>query len=124
MTPSDEELKQISRSLARHKIALIVLSVIVAASTIVTWKSVAAMRAANEIQRQLLAPQKADGTPKAGQARRSSARSATKSSVESLRSPGVPGAGERIGNRQPVIDSTPGARVADTRAAADRPGRQ
>jgi hypothetical protein len=122
MTPSDEELKQISRSLARHKIALIVLSVAVAASTIVTWKSVATMREVNEIQRQLL--QKADGAPKAALARRSSAHQETKSSAEPYRSSGLPSAGERIGNRRPTIDSTPGARISDTNAAPDRPGRR
>jgi len=53
---------RISRSQGRQQLALIVLSVVVALSTVaytwITWQSVAAMRAANEIQKQVLELQK------------------------------------------------------------------
>jgi hypothetical protein len=53
-----ELYNSISRSQARQQIVIIVLSVVVAVSTAaytwITWQSVAAMREANEIQRQLL----------------------------------------------------------------------
>jgi len=53
-----ELYNRISRSQARQQVVIIVLSVVVAFSTAaytwITWQSVAAMREANEIQRQLL----------------------------------------------------------------------
>ena len=58
---------RISRSQARQQAVLIALSVVVALSTAVytwiTWQSVAAMRDANEIQRQLLRLQKTSAIP-------------------------------------------------------------
>jgi len=54
---------QSSRSQSRQQVILIALSIVVAVSTAaytwITWQSVAAMREANEIQRQALAAQKA-----------------------------------------------------------------
>ena len=53
---------RISNAQSRQQLVVIILSVVVAASTAVytwiTWQSVAAMREANEIQRQLLELQK------------------------------------------------------------------
>ena len=64
MTASYEELQQIVKSQKRQQVALIVLSVVLAGSTIVTWKSVAAMREANEMQKQMLESRKVSATPK------------------------------------------------------------
>jgi len=55
--------ERISKAQGRHQLVLVVLTVVVAASTVaytwITWQSVAAMREANEIQRQLLDLQRA-----------------------------------------------------------------
>ena len=57
---------RMSRSQGRQQVVLIILSVVVAASTAaytwITWQSVVAMREANEIQKQLLALQKQSAT--------------------------------------------------------------
>ena len=63
MTSSSIELEQIARSQTRQQILLIILCIVLAASTVITWRSVRVMREANEIQRQLLT-QQADAPPK------------------------------------------------------------
>ena len=124
MTSSDEPLEKIARSQKRLQIALIVLSVVLAASTITTWRSIAAMREANEIQRQLLGQQKADPGPKAAPARRSSARSGSKTNAPSHGSQSLPAEQERTGNRQGAVDGTPGTHLANARTLPSQPGRQ
>lgn len=57
-----ELYERISKAQGRQQLVVVVLTVVVAASTVaytcITWQSVAAMREANEIQRQLLELQK------------------------------------------------------------------
>ena len=125
MMSSYEELKQISRSQRRQQVALIVLSVVLAVSTIVTWKSVAAMREANEIQKQILESRKARPAPKAA-LRRSNPGSETQARAEPHRQPGSthPSARKRMDDPPAAIDSAPAAPLPSTRALPDRPGRQ
>ena len=125
MMSSYEELKQISRSQRRQQVALIVLSVVLAVSTIVTWKSVAAMREANELQKQILESRKARSAPKAA-LRRSNPASETQARAEPHRPPGSthPSARKRMDDRSAAIDSAPSAPPPSTRALPDRPGRQ
>lgn len=77
--------ERISKAQGRQQLVLVILTVVVAVSTVaytwITWKSVAAMREANEIQRRLLEFQKpsaakptAPNTTVEGDARKSSAR--------------------------------------------------
>jgi hypothetical protein len=125
MTASYEELQQIVKSQKRQQIALIVLSVVLAGSTIVTWKSVAAMREANEIQKQMLESRKVSSAPKAT-LRRSNAHPDTQANAESRRPPSStqPSAQKRIGDRTAAIDSATDVPLPSTRAPVDRPGRQ
>jgi len=125
MTASYEELQQIVKSQKRQQVALIVLSVVLAGSTIVTWKSVSAMREANEMQKQMLESRKVSAAPKAT-VRRSSARPDTQASVESRRPPGSTqsGAQKRISDRTAAIDSAIDVPVPAARTPLDRPGRQ
>jgi hypothetical protein len=125
MTPSYEELERMVKSQKRQQVALIVLSVVLAGSTIVTWKSVAAIRAANEMQKQMLESRKVISAPKAA-VRRSNARQDTQASAESRRPPGSTqrGAQKRIGDRTAAIDSAIDVPVPTTRTPLDRPGRQ
>ena len=124
MTSSDEPLEKIARSQKRLQIALIVLSIVLAVSTITTWKSIAAMREANEIQRQLLGQQKADPGPKAAPVRRSSARQGSKTNTPSHGAQSRPDEQERASNRQGAVDSTPGTHIANARVLSNQPGRQ
>jgi hypothetical protein len=124
MTSSSRELEQISRSQARQQILLIILCILVAASTIVTWKSIRATRETNEVQRQLLAEQ-ADAPPKGLQKkRRASARPLTKVSAEPSRSPSLRRGQDGTSGRQVVTDSPARADLADTHIVLARPGRQ
>lgn len=64
-----ELYERISKAQGRQQLALVILSIVVAASTVaytwITWQSVAAMREANEIQRQLLEFQKVSAAKQA-----------------------------------------------------------
>jgi hypothetical protein len=124
MTASYEELQQIVKSQKRQQVALIVLSVVLAGSTVVTWKSVAGMREANEMQKQMFESRKVSAAPKAA-VRRSNARPDTQANAESRRPPGStqPGAQKRISARTAAIDSAIDP-VPTTRTPLDRPGRQ
>jgi hypothetical protein len=125
MTASYEELKQIVKSQKRQRVALMVLSVVLAASTIVTWKSLTAMRETNEIQKQMLESRKAGPASKAA-LRRSNARPETQANAESRRpaGPTQPGTQKRIGDRTAAIDSATDVPLPSTRAPLNRPGRQ
>jgi hypothetical protein len=123
MTPSSMELEQISKAQTRQQVLLIILSIVLAASTIATWQSARAMRDANEIQRQLLA-QTADTPSKSPQKRHASARPGTKASTQSRRSPSLRHAVEEAGNWQAMTDDTARADLTNTRALLVRPGRQ
>ena len=123
MMPSSIELEQISRSQTRQQVLLIILCIVLAASTITTWQSARAMRESNEIQRQLLA-QTADAPSKGPQKRHASARPATKAITQSRPSPSLRHAVEGTGNRQAMIDGTVRADLTNTHALLVRPGRQ
>jgi hypothetical protein len=123
MTPSCRELEQISKSQTRQQILLIILCIVLAASTIITWKSARAMREASEIQRQLLA-QTADAPSKGPQKRHASARPATKASTQSRRSPSLRHEVEETGNRQAMTERTARADLTSAHALLVRPGRQ
>jgi hypothetical protein len=124
MTSSSRELEQISRSQARQQILLIILCILVAASTIIMWKSVRATREANDIQRQLLA-EKADAPPKGPQKkRRAGARPETKVSAEPRRTPSLRRGQDGTGGREAIADSPARADLANTHIVLARPGRQ
>lgn len=122
MTSSSRELEQIAKSQTRQQILLIIVCVVLLASTIATWRSVSAMREANQIQKQLLT-QQADAPPKSPQKRRVSVRPASKASDESNRSRSVRGAQEGS-SRQAMADSTAPAEATTTHTIMARSGRQ
>jgi hypothetical protein len=74
MTPSDPDLARISKLQARHQNILIVLSVVVAVSAMVTWKSASTLRELNELQKQSLAGRKVDAPAKTALTRRPNVR--------------------------------------------------
>jgi hypothetical protein len=125
MTASYEELQRIVKSQKRQQVALIVLSVVLAGSTAVAWKSVAAMREANEMQKQMLESRKVSAAPKAA-VRRSNPRPDTRANAESRRPQAStqPGAQKRISDRTAAIDSAIDVPVPTARTPLDRPGRQ
>ncbi len=122
MTSSSRELEQIAKSQARQQILLIIVCIVLLASTIATWRSVSAMREANQIQRQLLT-EKADAPSKSPQKRRGSVRSTTKASAESRRSWSVRGEADASGGRQGTIDSAAPADLTNSPAMMARSGR-
>ena len=125
MTSSYEELKQISKSQTRQQIVLIVLSIAVAISSVVTWRSTSAMREANELQREWLASQKSGSPRTAALTHRSSARVGTPSvRSESQHPPAGSNAQERMTDRETTSGRAPDARVASTNPVANRLGRQ
>ena len=124
MTSSDEHIEQIARLQSRQRIALIVLSISLAVSTIVTWKSLDTMREANELRRQLRAAQTADPAPKSARERRSGSRAGINANSELRRPTSLPGGQQRAANREAVIPGNAGTNVASAHAQGDHPGRQ
>jgi hypothetical protein len=123
MTSSSIELEQIAKSQTRQQILLIILCLVLAASTVITWRSVRVMREANEIQRQLLT-QQADVPPKSPQKRRASVRAANNTSTESHRSRSVRSGAEASSSQQKMADSTAPTDLTNTHAMMVRTGRQ
>jgi hypothetical protein len=125
MTSSYEELKQISRSQKRQQVALAVLSIALAASTIITWKAVAAMREANEIHKQLIESRKPGSTAKAT-LRKPNLRAETRADADPHHAPGLthPGGQKRTVERPAPAGSAPNAPLAATNTLLARPGRQ
>jgi hypothetical protein len=64
MTPTDPDLARIAKLQARHQNILIVLSVVVAVSAMVAWKSMSTLHEFNELQKQSLAGRKPDAPAK------------------------------------------------------------
>jgi hypothetical protein len=122
MTASSIELEQISRSQTRQQILLIILCILVAASTVATWRSASALREANKLQKEFSA-QSAEGSRKAPQARRANARAATKASAESHR-PTNPRAQGSTGDKRGTAESAPHGDPTGTRVALVHQGRQ
>ena len=74
MTPTDPDLARIAKLQARHQNILIVLSVVVAVSAMVAWKSMSTLREFNEVQKQSLAGRKPDSPAKTAMTRHPSVR--------------------------------------------------
>jgi len=74
MTPTDPDLARIAKLQARHQNILIVLSVVVAVSAMVAWKSMSTLHEFNELQKQSLAGRKPDAPAKTALTRRPSVR--------------------------------------------------
>ena len=125
MMSSYDELKQISKSQKRQRVALIVLSLALAASTIVTWKAVAALREVTQIQKQALEPRKPGTAPKTA-LRRPNLRSETQANASSRRTQGLarPGVQNATGDRPTAVDSAPDSQAPGKHASLERPGRQ
>jgi hypothetical protein len=121
MTSSSIELEQIARSQTRQQVLLIVVCILLIASTIATWKSVSAMREANQIQRQLLA-ERAEAPARSPQKRQASTRPASKASADSRRTRSA--RAEAGSGRQATLDGTVPADPAATHALVARSGRQ
>jgi hypothetical protein len=122
MMSPEEQLEKIAKSQSRQQMALIVLSIVLAASLIVTWKSLTTMREANALQREQLVQQKPDPAPQAAPTRKSIARPHVKAnaSAETHASPS---------NKERTIEkeaSTPSAstNIASARTVPERQGRQ
>ena len=74
MTTSDPDLARIAKLQARHQNILIVLSVVVAVSAMVAWKSMSTLREFNELQKQSAVGRKAELPAKTALTRHSSVR--------------------------------------------------
>ena len=74
MTPTDPDLARIAKLQARPQNILIVLSVVVAVSARVAWKSMSTLREFNELQKQSVAARKPDSPAKTAMTRRPSVR--------------------------------------------------
>jgi dihydrodipicolinate reductase len=127
MTPSDPDLARIAKLQARHQNILIVLSVVVAVSAMVTWKSVTTLRELNEQQKQSVAAHKPDAPAKTALTRHSTVRQPSEARSE----PRQPA--KSTWNRQPrseeqsaTVDSLPArsTQVAGANTVAVRVGRQ
>jgi hypothetical protein len=135
--------KQFAQSQRRQEVVIVLfLSAVIAIATAIytwnTWKSVVAIREANEIQRQLLELQKASSLSKVALTpRRPNARPRIPETTEAHRAPSreLPSGQEQISGRQAVIDgqdspavrsnNLPSSHSWNTRSAMlDRPGRQ
>ncbi|HXV07589.1 MAG TPA: hypothetical protein VD791_06140 [Burkholderiales bacterium] len=125
MTPSHEEVQELSKSHARHQIVLTVLSVALVAATIMMWMLVSAVRESNEIQKELLAgSQEVDVTPKTPVKPRSVAPSSRKAGTASRRAPSASGGRQRSSPERAVAQSAPRTQIASTQTATNRYGRQ
>ena len=127
MTPSDSDLARIAKLQARHQNILIVLSVVVAVSAMVAWKSTSTLREFNELQKQAVAGRKADAPAKTAMTRRSSVRQPSEARSE----PRQPA--RSTWNRQPrsedqnaAVDTAPArsTQVAGANTLLGRAGRQ
>ena len=127
MTPSDPDLARISKLQARHQNILIVLSVVVAASAMVAWKSLSTLREFNELQKQSIAGRKVDAPAKTALTRRPSVRQFGEAGSEPRR------AAKSSWNRQQpsedqkaTADSAPArsTQVAGANTVTARAGRQ
>jgi hypothetical protein len=127
MTQTDPDLARIAKLQARHQNILIVLSVVVAVSAMVTWKSVATLRELNEQQKQSVAARKPDTPAKTATTRRSSVRQPSEARSE----PSKPA--KSTWNKQPrseeqtaTVDAAPahGTQVAGANTVVVRAGRQ
>lgn len=125
MVSSYDELKQISRSQKRQQLALMILSVVLAASTIVTWKAVGAMREANTIQKEVLESRK-ESAPRKAALRRPNARLENQASSDSQRPRGSTrsSAQKQAVDQPAAAESAPRAPFNNTQALMARPGRQ
>jgi hypothetical protein len=81
MMSPEEQLAKVEKSHSRLQFALIVLSIFLVATLIVTWKSLAAMREANALQREQLSLQKPEPAPQATPAKRPSPRARVKANT-------------------------------------------
>lgn len=125
MTSSHEEFQELSKSHARHQIALTVLSVALVAATLMMWMLVNAVRESNEIQKELLASsQQVDVAPKTPVNPRSVAPAPRKASTGSRRSPSASGGRQRSSPERALAQSAPPTQVASTHTLASRHGRQ
>ena len=125
MTPSHEEFQELSKSHARHQIALTVLSVALVAATIMMWMLVSAVRESNEIQKELLAgSQEVDVAPKTPVKPRSVAPSSRKAGTASRRAPSASGGRQRSSPERAAARSALRTQLASTQTAPHRYGRQ
>ena len=121
---SHEEIQQIFKSQTRLQIALTVLAVAVAISSVVTWRSTSAMREATEIQRQWLSAQKTGSPRKAALARPSGAhRASSGASTEVQHASATSNTKERAGDQATASAAPADAHVASTNPPG-RPGRR
>jgi hypothetical protein len=124
MTTPQVDLERIAKLQSRHQIVLIVLSVVVALSTLVTWKSVAALREANEAQRQAAATRRTDAPAKGAFIRRPSASQQSAADSEPRRASTFSSGRERATDRQPSAEAPRSTQVAGANTTVERPGRQ
>jgi hypothetical protein len=119
-----EEFQELSKSHARHQLALTVLSVALLAAMGMMWMLVSEVRESNEIRKDILVPsQQADvaaGTPIKPE---SVARSPRKASAATRRAPSASGARERSGPERAFVQSATRTQVA-TAQTQNRYGRQ
>ncbi|HYL18930.1 MAG TPA: hypothetical protein VEV20_09615 [Burkholderiales bacterium] len=126
MTPSDPDLARISKLQARHQNILIVLSVVVAASAMVAWKSLSTLREFNELQKQSVAGRKVDAPAKAALTRHSSVRQLGDAGGEPRHAAKSSWKQQRSEDPSATADTAPArsTQVAGANTVAVRAGRQ
>jgi hypothetical protein len=122
MMSPEEQLAKVAKSQSRLQIALIVVSVVLVATLIITWKSLTAMHEANALQREQLSMQKTEPAPQAAPAKRPGSRTRAKASPNSETHTSS-SAKERTSEREAAMPGTTGTTIASARAP-ERQGRQ
>jgi hypothetical protein len=127
MTPTDPDLGRIAKLQARHQNILIVLSVVVAVSAMVAWKSMSTLREFNELQKQSLAGRKPDSSAKTAMTRHPSVRQLGDAGSEPRHAAKSTWNRQQRAEEQSATVDTPPARstqVAGANTVAVRAGRQ
>ena len=122
MMSPEEQLAKVAKSQSRLQIALIVVSVVLVATLIVTWKSLTAMHEANALQREQLSLQKPEPTPQAAPAKRASSRTRVKANA-TAETHGSSIGKTHTGERETATPSATGTAIASARVP-ERQGRQ
>lgn len=118
MVSSYDELKQIARAQKRQQLALMVLSVMLATSTFVTWKALVTLREANEISRQTV------DSRKPASAAKSAARRTGPHPEQASAEPKRPQATTRTVARKHLEDASGTTENKPTADSAPQPTRQ
>jgi hypothetical protein len=122
MMSPEEQLAKVEKSQSRMQIALIVLSVVLMATLVVTWKALTAMREANALKSEQLVLQKPESVPQVAPTHKSTPRARVKSSTSTDTHASASGK-EQTAERAAATPSVAGTSIASARPI-ERQGRQ